>query len=123
MFYFRKRKNAVQARKKLCVVYGEDCLAERQCQRWFARFRSGNFSSQKTAHTGTITADDNKIKAFETNARMTTREMAEKPHILNSTLYLHSQQFIYVDKLTRGRVLVYPRASSDGGLEVIRYVD
>ena len=31
LFYFRKGKNAVQARKKLCVVYG-DVLSERQCQ-------------------------------------------------------------------------------------------
>ena len=30
LFYFRKDKNAVEARKKLCTVY-EDVLSERQC--------------------------------------------------------------------------------------------
>lgn len=101
LFYFRKGKNAVQARKKLSEVYGKGCLTERQCQRWFARFRSGNFNVQDAPHTGRpTTTDDHKIKALiETNRRMTTREIAEKLDISNSTVYLHLQQLGYVNKL------------------------
>ena len=40
LFYFRKGK----ARKKLCAVYGDEALKERQCQNWFDKFRSGDFS-------------------------------------------------------------------------------
>ncbi|GFV64589.1 HTH_48 domain-containing protein [Trichonephila clavipes] len=43
LFYYRKGKNAAQARKKLTDVYGEGVLTVRQCQNWFAKFRSGNF--------------------------------------------------------------------------------
>ena len=43
LYYFRKGKNAVQARKKLYDVYGEKSLTERECQNWFPRFRSGDF--------------------------------------------------------------------------------
>ncbi|GFV45883.1 mariner Mos1 transposase [Trichonephila clavipes] len=43
LFYYRKGKNAVQARKELTDVYGEGVLTVRQCQNWFAKFRSGNF--------------------------------------------------------------------------------
>ncbi|GFU80728.1 histone-lysine N-methyltransferase SETMAR [Trichonephila clavipes] len=43
LFYHRKGKNVVQARKKLTDVYGEGVLTVRQCQNWFAKFRSGNF--------------------------------------------------------------------------------
>ncbi|GFV74384.1 histone-lysine N-methyltransferase SETMAR [Trichonephila clavipes] len=43
LFYYRKGKNAVQARKKLTDVYGEGVLTVRQGQNWFAKFRSGNF--------------------------------------------------------------------------------
>ena len=43
LYYFRKGKNAVHARKKLYDVYGEKSLTERQCQNWFARFRSEDF--------------------------------------------------------------------------------
>jgi len=38
LFYYRKGKNSVQARKKLSDVYGENVLTERQCQNWFAKF-------------------------------------------------------------------------------------
>ena len=44
LYYFRKGKNAVQAQKKLYDVYGERSLTERQCQNWFARFRSGDWT-------------------------------------------------------------------------------
>ena len=32
LYYLRKGKNAVQARKELCDVYAEKSLTERQCQ-------------------------------------------------------------------------------------------
>ncbi|GFV42701.1 mariner Mos1 transposase [Trichonephila clavipes] len=43
-------KNAVQARKKLTYVYGEGVLTVRQCQNWFAKFRSGNFDVEVYDH-------------------------------------------------------------------------
>ena len=42
LFYFRK--NASQAHKKLRAVYGDEALKERQCQNWFDKFRSRDFS-------------------------------------------------------------------------------
>ena len=47
LFYQKKGKNAVQARKKLTDVCGEDVLTVRQCQNWFAKFQSGNFDVQR----------------------------------------------------------------------------
>ena len=44
LFYSYKGKNASQAHKYLCAVYGDEALKERQCQNWFAKFRSGDFS-------------------------------------------------------------------------------
>ena len=52
LFYFLKGKNAAQARRKLCGVYGDECLSERQCQNWFARFRSGNFDVKDEPRPG-----------------------------------------------------------------------
>ena len=48
LYYFRKGKNAVQARKKLYDVYGEKSLTERQCRNWFARFRFRLERSQRS---------------------------------------------------------------------------
>lgn len=101
LFYFRKGKNAVQARKKLCAVYGEECLTERQCQRWFARFRSGDFDLEDTPRSGRPTeVDDDKIKAMiETNRRSTTREIAEKLGISHTSVENHLKQLGFVNKL------------------------
>ena len=87
----------------MCDVYGEDCLTERQCQRWFARFRSENINVQDAPYTDCpTTTDDDKIRMLiETNRHIErlAREIAEKLDILNSTVYLHLQQFRYVNKL------------------------
>ena len=63
LFYYRKGKNAVQARRKLCDVYEEDVLTERQCKNWFAQFRFGNFNLEDAARSGRPRkADADKIK-------------------------------------------------------------
>ena len=79
LFYFRRCKNAVQARKKLYGVYGEKSLTEPQCQNWFARFRSRDFDLKDALRSGCPTeVDGHKIKAMvENNRRSTTREIAE----------------------------------------------
>ena len=71
----------MQDRKKLYGVYGEKSLTERQCQNWFARFRSGDFYLQNVPRSERPTeVDDDKIKAIN-DRRSTTREIAEKLNI------------------------------------------
>ncbi|GFY18885.1 histone-lysine N-methyltransferase SETMAR [Trichonephila clavipes] len=65
LFYYRKDKNAVQAKKKLTDVYGEGVLTVRQCQNWFANFRSGNFDVEDAPRSGRLVeADKDTIKAL-----------------------------------------------------------
>ncbi|EFN69608.1 hypothetical protein EAG_10774, partial [Camponotus floridanus] len=47
-FYFKKGKNATQAAKKICDVYGHDAVSIRVAQIWFKRFQSGNFNVKDT---------------------------------------------------------------------------
>ncbi|GFX14205.1 histone-lysine N-methyltransferase SETMAR [Trichonephila clavipes] len=63
LFYYRKGKNAVQARKKLTDVYGEGVLTVRQCQNWFAKFRSGNFDVEDAPRSGRPLLPDNTINS------------------------------------------------------------
>ena len=48
--YFNMKKIAAESHHILVEVYGEHALAERTCQKWFARFKSGDFGldSQKS---------------------------------------------------------------------------
>ena len=80
MYYFRKDKNASQAHKKLSAVYGNEASKERQCQNWFAKFRSGNFSLKNAQRSGRPVEDDEThIKAtIDSDRHSTTREIAEK---------------------------------------------
>ena len=55
----------MQARKKLYDVYGEKSLTERQCQNWFARFRSGYLDLKDASRSGRPTeVYYDKIKAI-----------------------------------------------------------
>ncbi|GFV77007.1 histone-lysine N-methyltransferase SETMAR [Trichonephila clavipes] len=91
LFYYRKGKNAVQARKKLTDVYGEGVLTVRQCQNWFAKFRSGNFVVEDEPRSGRpVEADKDAIKALvDANRRITTREIGLRLNLSNSTVYDH----------------------------------
>ncbi|GFW06318.1 histone-lysine N-methyltransferase SETMAR [Trichonephila clavipes] len=101
LFYFRKGKNASQAHKKLCAVYGDEALKEQQCQNWFAKFRSGNFSLKDEKRSGRpVEVDDDLIKAIiDSDRHSTTREIAEKLHVSHTCIENHLKQLGYVQKL------------------------
>ena len=42
--YFKNTKNTTEMHKKICAVYGEGAMADRTCQKWFAKFCAGDFS-------------------------------------------------------------------------------
>ena len=90
----------MQARKKLYDVYGEKSLTERQCQNWFARFRSRHFDLKDAPRSVRPTeVDDDKIKAMIENIRRSmTREIAEKLNI-GTCVERHLKQLGYVNKL------------------------
>ena len=96
LYYFRKGKNAVQARKNLYDVHGEKSLTERQCQNWFARFRSGGLDLKDAPRSRSPTeVDDDKIKAMiENNRRSTTREIAEKLNISHTCVERHYNNLV-----------------------------
>ncbi|GFU41311.1 histone-lysine N-methyltransferase SETMAR [Trichonephila clavipes] len=91
LFYYRKGKNAVQARKILTDVYGEGVLTVRQCQNWFAKFRSSNLDVEDAPRSGRpVEADKDAIKALvDVNRRTTTREIGLRLNLSNSTVYDH----------------------------------
>ncbi|XP_076302370.1 histone-lysine N-methyltransferase SETMAR-like [Lasioglossum baleicum] len=100
MYYFRKGKNAWQTQKKLCAVYGNGALKERQYQNLFARFRSGDFSFE--VEVVSVEFDEIHIKAtIDSDFHSTTRDIAEKldvSHTLNC-IEKKFKMFGYVKKL------------------------
>ena len=101
LFYFCKGKNAPQAVKKLRDVCGEEDLKDRQCQNWFDKYRSGDFSLKDEERSGRPNEiDDDEIKAIiESDRHVTVREIEEMLKIPKLTIDRHIQRLGLVKKL------------------------
>ena len=52
LHYFDMKKTAAESHRILVEVYGEHTLAERTCQKWFARIKSGDFGFEDEERPG-----------------------------------------------------------------------
>ena len=52
LHYFDMKKTASESHRILVEDYGEHALAERTCQKWFARYRSGDFDLEDEERPG-----------------------------------------------------------------------
>ena len=52
LHYFNMKKTAAESHRIFVEVYGEHALAERTCQKWFARFKSGDFGLEDEERSG-----------------------------------------------------------------------
>ena len=52
LHYLNMKKTAAESHRILVEVYGEHALAELTCQKWFARFKSGDFGLEDEERLG-----------------------------------------------------------------------
>ena len=52
LYYFKKGKNPTETQKKICAVYGEGAVTDQMCEKWFAKFRAGDFSLDDASRLG-----------------------------------------------------------------------
>jgi hypothetical protein len=52
LYEFNPGSKAVQATQNISAIYGEDSIAERTAQKWFACFKQGNFDMSDTPRWG-----------------------------------------------------------------------
>ena len=52
LYYFKKGKNASETQEKICAVYGKCAVTDRTCQKWFAKFRAGDFLLDEAPQSG-----------------------------------------------------------------------
>ena len=101
LFYFRKGKNAAQAHRKSRGVDVDKCLRERQCQNWFARFRSGNFDVKDEPRPGrpiVEKVDEIRYK-IEVDRHISSRDIATELNIDHKTVLNHLHKTGYQKKL------------------------
>mgnify|MGYP000394976291 CR=1 FL=1 len=68
-----------------------DVVTSRTCQRWFKRFREGDFSLEDKPRSGRPqeVSNDELLKVVEENPRVTTEELAIMFDCSNSTIFEH----------------------------------
>jgi hypothetical protein len=52
LYEFNRGSKAAEAARNICAVYGEDSIAEKTTQKWFASFKQGNFDMSDTRRSG-----------------------------------------------------------------------
>ena len=105
MLYFKKGENTTETHtKKICAVYGEGAMTGRTCQKWFAKFHSGNFLLDNAPWLGRpVEVDSDEIETLTENGqRSALREIAEILEISKSTkLLVKNVSFILWKKVNR----------------------
>ena len=99
LYYFKKGKNATEMQKKICAAYGEVAVTNRTCQKWFVKFRAGDFSLDDAPRSGRpVEVDNNQIETIiENNQCYTMREIADILKISKSSIENHLHQLGYVN--------------------------
>lgn len=111
LFEFHKNSNATVATKNICDVY-PGALDIRKCQRWFAKFRSGNLELSDSYRSGRPTTVDNDVLRAEVEANpcQTIEELSNTLHQPWSTIQEHLQQ---IGKVSRAGVWVPHQLSEE----------
>ena len=73
------KKTAAESHRILVEIYGENAQAERTCQKWFARFKSGDFGMEDEERPGQPKKfEDQELEALlDKDCCQTQEELAE----------------------------------------------
>ena len=102
MHEFQKEGNAIQARKNLCKVLGESVVTSRTCQRWFTKFRSGDFSlldERRSGRPSDVNDEDLRCMILE-NPTLNSVDVASKLGIHQTNALKHMKRLGFVLKLS-----------------------
>ncbi|CAK9806173.1 Mariner Mos1 transposase [Anthophora plagiata] len=101
LFYFRKGKNALQTREKICAVYGTDAVDDSTCRKWFRKFKQGNFNLKDALHVGRpVTTNIDQMKTLiDNNRHATTYDIAQTLNVTAMTISRHTRKLGLIKKL------------------------
>ncbi|GIY16171.1 HTH_48 domain-containing protein [Caerostris extrusa] len=93
-------KSATQDAKKICAVYSENAVVERNAQKWFARIKAGDFSLEDQERPSRpATSNEDQIKTLIKNSPYyMTRELVEMLKISKSPVSEHFVKLGYTNR-------------------------
>ena len=122
LYYIKKGKNATETQKKICAVYGEGAVTDWTCQKWFAKFRAGDFSLDDARRSGKpVEVDNDHIETLiESNQLYTMWKIADTLKISKWSIENHLHQLGYIHHFD---VWVPPKLSKKNLLDHISACD
>ena len=68
LYYFKNGKSTTEMQKKFFAVYGEGAVIDQMCQKWFVKFRAGDFFPDNAPQlSGPVEVDSNQIETLNEN--------------------------------------------------------
>ncbi|XP_050450395.1 histone-lysine N-methyltransferase SETMAR-like [Cataglyphis hispanica] len=91
LYEYKLGNNAAKAARNINQAFGENTVNDRKVQRWFEKFRSGDFSLQNEPRGRPKTSVKNDaLKALvETNPTVSSRELAARMEVDHTTILRH----------------------------------
>ena len=100
-FAFHRDQTAAAVARNICDVYGEGVIGVSTAQKWFAKFKNGDFDLDDTPRTGRPSEfNEEHLKVLlKEDGRQTSRELAEKMNCNQKTILNHLHLMGFVEKL------------------------
>lgn len=102
IFCFHLKKTAAEAHRMLVEAYGEHAPSERTCERWFSRFKSGDFSTEDKERPGQPKKfEDAELEALlDEDSSQTQDELARALNVDRSTVGYRLRALGFIRKLS-----------------------
>ncbi|XP_014768378.1 histone-lysine N-methyltransferase SETMAR-like [Octopus bimaculoides] len=101
LYNFKQGNSAAEATRNIHSVYGEVCLNERSCRRWFAKFKNGDFSLKERPRIGRPVEfnDEFLLSELKNDNSVRVEKLANKLISSHSIVHCHLQQLGKMPKL------------------------
>ena len=75
LYHFKKGKTHLKHINKMCAVHGEGAVTDQMCQKWFVKFRAGDFSLDYASGLGRpVDPDSDQIETLTENSQCHTTQ-------------------------------------------------
>ena len=93
LHYFNMKEAAAESHRILVEVYGEHALAERTCQKWFARLKTSDFGLEVEERPGQPKKfEDEELEALlNEDCCQTQKELAESLGVIQAAISKRSK--------------------------------
>lgn len=100
-FAFHRGQKAVETARDICSVYGEGIIGESTAQKWFAKFKKGEFDLNDMPRAGRPSEFDEELlkEHLKEDGRQTSRELAQKMNCDHQTILNHLHKMGFSQKL------------------------